>query len=68
MPQADKMLRRSYINPQCLIYVLTYTTSRLQHFQRTRHHDGDTHDEFHTLNGYDNLWSSRDDLQVRVTR
>ena len=25
-------------------------------------------EEFHTLNGYDNLWGSRDDLQVRVIR
>ena len=58
MPQADRHL---------LPPVYQYLANRLQRIQRTRHHDGDTREEFHTLSGYDNLWGPRDDMQVRVT-
>lgn len=61
MPQADRDV------PPSVYQYPIYTTNHLQPIQRTSHRDGDTCEEFHTLSGYDNLWGSRDDMQVRVT-
>jgi hypothetical protein len=49
---------------------LTYstTTIHLHHVQRKGRHHGTVHDGFETRVGYDNLWCSGDDLQVRAIR